>query len=198
MVFVFGLPQAQRQNDSIWVVVDRMTKSSSILEVKTNYSAGDYAKVYINKIMRLHGVTLYIISDRGPQFTSQFQKSFKKGLNTQVNLSRTFHPHTDGQEEGTIQTLEDMFRACVIDFKGIWDNHLPIIKFSYNNNYYSSIQMAPYESLYGCRCISLVGWFEVGEATLIGPDTVFYAIEKVKLIRDRLKTSQSHQKSYAV
>ena len=85
----------------------------------------------------------------------------------------------------------------MIDFKGSWDHQLPLIEFPYNNSYYSSIQMAPYEALYGRRCRSLVGWFEVGEATLIGPDSVLYATEKVQLIRDRLKTAQSHQKSYA-
>ncbi|KAH0636086.1 hypothetical protein KY289_036001 [Solanum tuberosum] len=160
-------------------------------------SAEDYAKIYINEIVRLHGVPLSIISDRGSQFTSHFWKSFQKGLGTQVNLSTAFHPQTDGQAEHTIQTLEDMLRACVIDFKGSWDDHLPLIEFAYNNSYHSSIQMAPYEALYGRRCRFPVGWFEVGEASLIGPDSVLDAMEKVQLIRDRLKIAQSRQKSYA-
>ncbi|KAH0695899.1 hypothetical protein KY289_013381 [Solanum tuberosum] len=96
---------------------------------------------------------------------------------------------TDGQAERTIQTLEDMLRACVINFKGIWDDHLPLIEFAYNNSYHSSIQMAPYKTLYGCRCRSSVGWFEVGEAALIGPDSVHDPMEKVQLIKDRLKTA---------
>ena len=114
------------------------------------------------------GFLLSIISDRGPQFTSHFWKSFQKGLGTQVNLSPTFHPQTDVQAKRTIQTLEDMLRACVIDFKGCWDDNLPLIEFSYNNSYQSSIHMTPYEALYGHRCRSPVGWFEVGEETLIG------------------------------
>ncbi|WMV07972.1 hypothetical protein MTR67_001357 [Solanum verrucosum] len=85
----------------------------------------------------------------------------------------------DGQEERTIQTLDDMLRACVIDFKGNWDDHLPLIEFSYNSSYHSSIQMAPYEDLYGRRCRSSIGWFEVGESGLIGPDLVHQAMEKV-------------------
>ena len=85
----------------------------------------------------------------------------------------------------------------MIDIKGSWDDHLPLIEFSYNNSYHSSIQMAPYEALYGRRCRSLVGWFEVGEATLLGPNSVLYAMDKVQLIRDRLHTAQSRQKSYA-
>ena len=99
--------------------------------VKTTDSVEDYAKLYINEIVSLNGIPLFIISDRGPQFTSHFQKSFKKGLRTRVNLRITFHPQTDGQAERTIQTLEDMLRACVIDFKGSWDDHLPLFEFSY-------------------------------------------------------------------
>ena len=129
--------------------------------------------------MRLRGVPLSIILDRGPQITSHFWKSFQKGLGTQVNLSTSFHPQADGQEERTTQTLEDMLRACVIDFKGSWDHHLPLIEFAYNNSYYSSIQMTPYEALYGRKCRSPVGWFEVGEAALIGPDSVLYTMKKV-------------------
>ena len=136
-----------------------MIKSSNFLAVKTTDLAKDYAKLYINEILRLHGVPLSIISDRGPQFTSHFWKSFQKGLGTQVNLSTTFHPQTDRQAKRTIQTLEDMLRSCVIDFKGSWDNHLSLIEFAYNNSYHSSIQMASYEALNGRRCRSHVGLF---------------------------------------
>ena len=80
-------------------------------------------------------------------------------LGTQVNLSTTFHPQTEGQAERTIQTLEDMLRACVIDFKGSQDDHLPLNEFAYNNRFHSSIQMDPYKDLYGRRCKSHVGWF---------------------------------------
>ena len=101
----------------------------------------------------------------------------------------------DGQAERTIQTLEDILIACVIDFKGSWDDHLPMIEFAYNNSYHSSIAMAPFEALYGRRCRSPVGWFEVGEFALIGPKLVYDAIKKVRLIRKRLRTTQSRQKS---
>ena len=121
-----------------------MTKSSRFLAVKTTYSTEDYARLYSNEIVRLHGVLLCIISDRGPQFTSHFWNSFYKGLCTEINLSTIFHRHMDGQKKRTIQTLEDMLRACLIDFKGSWDDHLPFIEFAYNNSYHSSIHMAPY------------------------------------------------------
>ena len=90
-----------------------------------------------------------------------------------------------------------MLRACALDFKGSWDDHLPLIEFAYNNSFHSSIGMAPFEALYGRKCRSPIGWFEVGEAAVSGPDSVFEAMEKVKLIRERLKTVQSRQKSYA-
>ncbi|KAH0781018.1 hypothetical protein KY290_000616 [Solanum tuberosum] len=195
MDFITGLPHTRKQNDSIWVIVDRVTKSSRFLAVKTMNSAEDYAKIYINEIVRLNEVPLSIISNRGPQFTSHFWKSFQKGSSTHVNLSTTFHQQTYGKAEHTIQTLEDMLRACVINFKGSWDDHLPLTEFAYNNSYHSRIQIAPYEAFYGRRYRSPVGW--LGEAALIGSDSVQDAMEKVKLIRDRLKTAQSRQKSYA-
>ncbi|WMV41873.1 hypothetical protein MTR67_035258 [Solanum verrucosum] len=102
-----------------------------------------------------------------------------------------------GQAEGTIRTLEDMLRVCVIDFKGNWDDHLPLIEIAYNNSYHSSIGMDPFEVLYGRRCRFTIGWFEVGEVTLIGPELVHEAMEKVRLIRERLRTAQSKKKSYA-
>ncbi|WMV41028.1 hypothetical protein MTR67_034413 [Solanum verrucosum] len=114
-----------------------------------------------------------------------------------VKLSMTFHPQTDGKVERTIQTLKDMLMAYVIDLKGNWDDHLPLIEFSYNNSYHSSIGMATFEALYGRRCRSPLGWFEVGEITLICPDLVYEAIEKVRLNRERLRTAQSRQMSYA-
>ena len=130
MDFITGLPHTRRQHNSIWVTADRMTMSSRFYAFKTIYSAEDYANIYITEIVRFHGVSLSIISDRGPQFTSHFQKSFQKGFGTQVNLSSLFHPQMDGEVERTIQTLEDMLRACVIDFKGSWDKHFALIEFA--------------------------------------------------------------------
>ena len=95
--FITGLPRTRRHHDSLWMIVDRMTKCSRFLAVKTTYSTEDYDKLYLAKIVRLHGIPLSIISDKGPQFTSHFLKSFQNGLGTQVNLSTTFHPHTDRQ-----------------------------------------------------------------------------------------------------
>lgn len=103
----------------------------------------------------------------------------QKGLGTHVKLSTDFHPQMDGKSKCTIQTLEYMLRSCVIDLKRNWDDHLHLIEFSYNTNYHSSISMEPFEPLYGRRCRSPVGWFEIRESSLFGPEIVYEAIEKV-------------------
>ena len=93
--------------------------------------------------------------------------------------------------------LEDMLRACVLDLKGSWEKHLPLVEFAYNNTYQASIQMAPYEALYGRPCRSPLCWAEVGESSITGPDLIRNTSKKVNLIRQRLLTDQSRQKSYA-
>ncbi|GJZ05250.1 putative reverse transcriptase domain-containing protein [Tanacetum coccineum] len=122
---------------------------------------------------------------------------FKRRLGTRLDMSTAYHPQTDGQSERTIQTLEDMLRACVMDFGGSWDTHLPLVEFSYNNSYHTSIKCAPFEALYGRKCRSPVIWTEVGESQLIGPEIVQETTEKIIQIKERLKTARSRQKSYA-
>ena len=112
----------------------------------------------------------------------------------------TYHPKTDGQSETTIQTLEDMLRACIVDFGGSWGQYLALVEFAYNNSYHSSIQMALYEAFYGRRCRSPIYWDEVGERKVLDPTTVPWieeVYEKIKLIRQKIQIAQSHQKSYA-
>lgn len=113
-----------------------------------------------------------------------------------MKLSTDFHPKTNGQAKHTIQTLDDMLRACIIDFKDNWDEHLPLIELSYNNSFHLNISMAPFKALYGRRCTSLVGWYEVGEFALIGTNFAYESLKKVRVIRDRLKMAQSRQKFY--
>ena len=118
-------------------------------------------------------------------------------MDTKLSFSTTFHPQTDGQSERMIQTLEDMLRACVMDFQTLWDRYLPLIEFSYNNSYHSSIGMAPYEALYGRKCRSPIHWDEVGERKLLGPELIQQTMEAIDKIRRRMKIAQSRQKSYA-
>lgn len=124
------------------------------------------AEIYLKEIVSRHGVPVSIISDRGSIFTSRFWGKFHGDMGTRLHLSTAYHPQTDGQSERTIQTLEDMLRACIIDFGGSWDTHLPLVEFSYNNSYHSSIKMPPYEMLYGRKCRTPICWGEVGEREL--------------------------------
>ena len=152
MDFVTGLPRTQRKNDAIWVIVDRLTKSAHFLPIRWGCTLDQLAKRYVDEIVRLHGVPLSIVSDRDPRFTSRFWGSLQQALGTKLHFSTAFHPQTDGQSERTIKTLEDMLRACVLEFQGSWDDYVTLIEFSYNNHYHRSIGMAPYEALYGRKC----------------------------------------------
>ncbi|CAH1412293.1 unnamed protein product [Lactuca virosa] len=149
MDFVTKLPKSSDGLDTIWVIVDRLTKSAHFLPIKESYKMERLKRIYIQEIVRLHGVPVSIISDRDSRFTSRFWKSLQKALGTHLDMSTAYHPQTDGQSERTIQTLEYMLRACVIDFRKSWDTHLPLVELSYNNSYHSSIKVAPFEALYG-------------------------------------------------
>ena len=195
--FVTGLPRTRRQYDAIWVIVDRLTKSAHFLPVSDDDPLDKLAQLYVEEIVRLHGVPISIVSDRDPRFTSRFWPSLQAVLGTGLHFSIAFHPQTDGQSERTIQTLEDMLRACVMEFKGSWDTHLALMEFAYNNSYQASIEMAPFEALYGRKCSTQVCWDEVGERRLVGPELVQITSEKVKIVRDNLKIARDRQKSYA-
>ncbi|KAF5804296.1 putative nucleotidyltransferase, Ribonuclease H [Helianthus annuus] len=197
MDFVTKLPKTRKGNDTIWVIVDRLTKSAHFLPMKETFSMEQLAKLYVNKIVSLHGIPLSIVSDRDSRFTSHFWSSFQKAIGTRLNLSTAYHPQTDGQSERTIQTMEDMLRACVIDFGGNWDEHLPLIEFSYNNSYHTSINAAPFEALYGRKCRTPVCWAEIGEKQLSGPEIVQETTDKIIQVKERLKTARDRQKSYA-
>lgn len=192
-----GFPHTRRKNDSIWVIVDMLTKTTHFNPVKATFLEEDYSMLYLKEILRMHGVPLSIILDRGTQFTYPFSKALQSGLGIKVKLSTALNPQTDGLAEQTIQYLEYMLRECVIDFKGNLDDHLPLIKFAYNYIYNSRIAMAYVVVLYGWICRSPMGWFKVGEFSLIGPERIYEVLEKVRLIRDHLKMAQSQQKSYA-
>ncbi|GJV20227.1 putative nucleotidyltransferase, ribonuclease H [Tanacetum coccineum] len=169
MDFITKLPKTAAGFDSIWVIVDRLTKSAHFLPMRETDSTEKLTRLYMKEIVARHGIPVSIISDRDSHFTSRVWKSLHKALGTQLNLSTAYHPQTDGQSERTIQTLEDMLRACVIDFGNGWDRHLPLVKFPYNNSYHMSIKAAPFEALYGRKCRLPICWAELGEAQLTGP-----------------------------
>ncbi|GKD68481.1 putative reverse transcriptase domain-containing protein [Tanacetum coccineum] len=152
--FVTKLPRTSRGHDTIWIII--------------------FAR---------HGVPVSIISDRDSRFTSRFWQLMQEALGTHLDMSTAYHPQTDGQSERTIQTLEDMLRSCVLDFRGSWDVHLPLVEFSYNKSYHSIVRCAPFEALYGKKCRSPIMWAEVGEGQLIGPELVQETTEKISFVR---------------
>ncbi|GJY95613.1 putative reverse transcriptase domain-containing protein [Tanacetum coccineum] len=121
----------------------------------------------------------------------------KTATGTRLDMSTAYHPETDGQSERTIQTLEDMLRACVLDFGKGWDRHLPLVEFSYNNSYHTSIKAAPFEALYGRKCRSPICWAEVGDSQLTGPEIIHETTEKIVQIKSRIQAARDRQKSYA-
>ena len=169
--------------------MDRLTKVSHFIPVNTTYQGHQLADLYISRIVSLHGVPKKIVSDRGTQFTSRFWKALHEALGTKLAFSTAYHPRTGGQTERVNQILEDMLRACVLSYGSKWEDCLPFAKFSYNNSYQSSLQMAPFEALYGKKCRTPLNWSETGEGKLFGPDTLHEAEEQVQLIRERLKTA---------
>ena len=135
MDFVSGFPLTQKKHDSVWVIVDRLTKSAHFLLVQVDYSMDRLVELYMSEIIRLHGISVSIVFDRNPRLTSRFWKGLQSALGTRLNFSTAFHPQTNGQSERVIQVLEDMLRGCVLDFPGSWDMYISLIEFSYNNSY---------------------------------------------------------------
>nr|GEX28149.1 reverse transcriptase domain-containing protein [Tanacetum cinerariifolium] len=195
MDFITKLPKSSQGFETIWVIVDRLTKSAYFLPIRENNPLDKLPRLYLNRIVARHGIPVLIICDRDERFTSKFWRSFQKALGTYISMSTAYHPKTGGQSERTIQTLEDMLRACVIDFGKGWVKHLPLCEFSYNNSYHASIKAAPYEALYSRKCRSPVCWAEVGEAELTGPELIQETTKKIVLIRQRIQAAQDRQKS---
>ncbi|KAA0060864.1 retrotransposon protein, putative, Ty3-gypsy sub-class [Cucumis melo var. makuwa] len=168
MDFLFGLPRTSSGHDGIWVIVDRLTKTTRFIPIKMTSTLDQLARLYVDKIVSQYGVPVSIVSDRDSRFTSKFWPSLQKAMGTGQKFSTSFHPQTDGS----------------------WDTHLPLMEFAYNNNYQSSIGMAPYEALYGRPCRTPVCWNEVGERKLVGPELVQITTNNIKLIRENLRKAQ--------
>ncbi|GJV07130.1 putative reverse transcriptase domain-containing protein [Tanacetum coccineum] len=197
MDFVTKLPKTSQGYDTIWVIVDRLTKSAIFTPMRETDPMDKLARIYLKEVVTRHGILVSIICDRDPRFASNFWRSLHNALGTNLDMSIAYHPQTDGQSERTIQTLKDMLRACVIDFGKGWVNHLSLVEFSYNNSYHASIKAAPFEALYGRKCRSPVCWTEVGEAQILGPELFQETTEKIIQIKQRMQAARDRQKSYA-
>ncbi|GKC51577.1 putative reverse transcriptase domain-containing protein [Tanacetum coccineum] len=165
--------------------------------MRENDSVDKLARLYLKEVVTRHEIPVLIICDCDGRFTSNFWRAYQKALGTRLDMSTAYHPQTDGKSERTIQTLEDILRACVIDFGNGWERHLPLIEFSYNNSYHPSIKASPFEELYGRKCGSHVCWAEVGDAQLTGPELIHETTEKIVQIKQRIQAARDRQKSYA-
>jgi transposase InsO family protein len=170
MDFIVGLSRSQSGYDSIWVIMDRLTKVANFIPVKTTYSRLQLTELYMSRIVCLHGVPMKIVSDRGTQFTLKFWERLHEILDSQLCFSSAYHPQTNGQTKRVNQILGDMLRACALQYGRSWDKCLPYTEFSYNNSYQESLKMAPFEMLYGRRCRTLLFWNETGERKVFGPN----------------------------
>jgi hypothetical protein len=186
MDFIVGLPRTQSGYDSILVIIDRLTKVAHFIPVKTTYSGPQLAELYMSRIVCLHGMPKKIVSDRGTQFTSNFWERLHETLDTQLHFSSAYHPQTDGQTKRVNQILEDMLRACVLQYGRSWDKSLPYAKFSYNNSYQESLKMTPFEMLYDQRCRTPLFWNETGERKVFGPVILQEAEKQVCMVRENL------------
>nr|GEU57629.1 reverse transcriptase domain-containing protein [Tanacetum cinerariifolium] len=191
------LPKSLQGYDTIWVIVDQLTKSVIFMPMREINPLDKLARMYLKEVVMKHGIPVSIIYDRDPRFSSNFWKSLQKAFGTNLDMSTAYHLETDRQNERTIQTLEDMLCACVINFRNGWVKHFPFVKFSYNNNYHASIKAAPFEALYGRKCHSLVCWAEVGQVQLTGPELVKETRERIIQIKQRIQPARNRQKSYA-
>jgi hypothetical protein len=191
MDFIVGLPYTRTGYDSIWVVVDRLTKAAHFIPVKTTYNSAVLAELYMARIVCLHGIPKNIVSDRGTQFTSHSWQQLHEALGTHLKFSSAYHPQTDGQTERTNRILEDMLRACALQDKIGWDKRPPYAEFSYNNSYQPGERQ-----VYGRNCRTPLHWDQPGERQVFGPDILLEAEENIKMVRENLKAAQSRQRSY--
>ncbi|GJQ93775.1 putative reverse transcriptase domain-containing protein [Tanacetum coccineum] len=148
MDFITKLPKSSQGYDTIWEIIDRLTKSAIFVSMRETDPIKKLARMYLKEVVTRHGILVSIICDHNPRFASNFCRSLQKALCTSLDMSNAYHPQTDRQSERTIQTLEDMLRACVFEFGNGWVKHLPLVEFSYNNSYHASTKAAPFEVLY--------------------------------------------------
>jgi hypothetical protein len=149
MYFIIGLPRSTKQNDAIMVVVDKLRKVAHFIPVKSTCKEIDISNIFMKEIFRLHGMPKEIISNRDTQLTSNIWISRFDGFETKFLFSTAYHPQTNGKIERVNQVLKDMFRMHVMHQPKKWEDYLPLVEFSCNNGYQESLQMSPFESIYG-------------------------------------------------
>jgi transposase InsO family protein len=170
MDFIMGLPRTAKLHDSIMVVVDKLTKTAHFIPLKTTHKAVDVVDILIKEVAQLHEIPKTIVSNRDPKFTSNFRKGFFKGFRTNLNFSTSYHPESNGKTEKVNKVIEDILRMYVMDKPSRWEDCLDLVEFTYNNGYHASLNMSPFEALYGRKCNNLVSWDNPADRTVVGPE----------------------------
>lgn len=197
MDFITGLPKTKRNNDSIMVVVDKLRKATHFIPVQSTYRVVQIAHIFMQNVFRLHGLPKTIISDRDVKFTSAFWRALFAELGTPLNFSTAYHPQTDGQTKRVNKMVEDMLRACVMQKPTQWEDYFHLVEFAYNNGYHTSIQMSPFEVLYGRKCRTPSNWSGPEDKLKFGPEMLQEMEDMVKKVRANLKAAQDRQKNFA-
>lgn len=197
MEFMSGLPHISLHFNSIYVIMDRLTKSTYFIPIHIFFSVGRLVYIYVLEIVHLHSLPVSIISYRGTMFTSSFLQNFQRELGTQVDHSIDFHHQIDNRSEQTIQVLQDMLRVYVMNFGDQWEKHLAIVEFSYNNSYFLSIEMAAFEALDSRHFQSPIGWFVNLQVKPHSTDLLLESPDKFQATQHRPQATQSRQRSYA-
>eukprot|EP00253_Pinus_taeda_P033198 PITA_33198 len=194
MDFINGLPKRKRNNDSIMVVVDKLSKAAHFIPVQSTYKAAQIAHIFMQNVLKLHGLPKTIISYCDVKFTSAFWRMLFAELGTQLNFSTTYHPQTDGQMGRVNQVVEDMLRAYVMQQPMMWEEYLHLVEFTYNNGYHTSTQLSPFEVLYGRKCRTPSNWGGPEDRLSLVPNMLKYMEDMVKRVRTNLKAAQDRQK----
>jgi hypothetical protein len=179
------------------VVVDKLTKKTHFILVKTTYKAINIAKIYMKEVAKLHGVPKVIVLDRDINFTSNFWKGLFKGFGTNLNLSTMYHLMSYGKIERTNKIIEDMLIMYVMDQPSKWGDYSHLVGISYNNGYQASLKMSPFEALYGKKSSMSVSWDNPTDRVIIVPDLLKEMEERMENIKQNLKDAQDMQKIYA-
>jgi hypothetical protein len=195
--FITGLPKTQKHNDSIMVVIDKLSKSTHFIPLKSTFKAINIAEIFMKEIFRLHGIPKMVISDRDVKFTSAFWKELFARLNTNLNFSTSYHPQTDGNTKRTNQIVEDMLCMYVRTKLKKWEDYLQLVEFAYNNGYQTSAKISPFEVLYGRKCTTLISWDNPADRLMVGPEMLQEMENMVRKVQQNLKEAQNRQKSYA-
>jgi hypothetical protein len=187
MDFIVGLPRIRSGYDSLWVIVDRLTKVAHFIPIQMTYTRPQLEELYMPRIACWHGVPKRIVSARETPFILKFWERLHKNLDTHLNFTSTHHLQTDRQTEQLNQILENMLRVCALQYERSSNKSLSYAKFSYDNSYQESLKIAPFEMLYGCWCQTLLFWSETGEQKVFGPNILQEAKKQVRMVRENLR-----------